>query len=138
MRRGASHHNVKPIPRMSVSDSWGCCQVSTMPICSICSEEIPEGERTCPLCGTSVDDFVMEVPTTSESAAPVCAPTNLPPGGSYCPVCVRTYGPEYTDGFCSCGTELLKEVPAAPILDEVPLAPVLDAVPMAPVLDDVT
>jgi hypothetical protein len=79
----------------------------------------------------------MEVPTTSESAAPVCAPTNLPPGGSYCPVCVRTYGPEYTDGFCSCGTELLKEVPAAPILDEVPMAPVLDDVPMAPVLDDV-
>jgi hypothetical protein len=56
-------------------------------------------------------------------------------------MCVRVYGPEYTEGFCSCGTELQKQslddVPMAPVLDDdVPMAPFLDDVPMAPVLDD--
>ena len=123
--------------------------------CSICGERIPEGSRTCSACGTSTDDVVsMTSLGLAEAAPPSPAPAELPVGGSYCPVCVRVYGPEYTDGFCSCGTELLKEIPAtgstgdfemAPVFDapsvptgDLPMAPFLDEdVPMAPVLDDV-
>jgi hypothetical protein len=72
----------------------------------------------------------------------VSLPTSLPPGGSYCPGCACVYGPDHTDSFCSCGTELrtelnIDDVPMAPILDDMPMAAILDDVPMAPILDDV-
>ena len=134
-----------------------------MPNCSICSEEIPVGSRTCSVCGTSVD-YQLPMGTILPGAEPAPAvllmPAELPPGGSYCPVCIRVYGREHTDGFCSCGTELLRELPAATELDDVPMAPflddepspamgnaagytpgmpsaaILDELPMAPVLED--
>jgi hypothetical protein len=114
--------------------------------CSICGEKIAAGSRTCSLCGSSVEDFP---PTaTGMTAAPppaVSSPQEIPPGGSYCPGCGKTYGPEYTDLFCVCGTGLLKDSPStvdmppmAPILEELPpMAPILeDLPPMAPILDD--
>jgi hypothetical protein len=124
--------------------------------CSICGEKIPEGSRTCSVCGSSADEFLPMVTAPIKPAPAVSLPKNLPPGGSYCPTCAKVYWPEYTDLFCVCGTELLKEsqfnrplaqVPVAQVLDELPpmapildesppLALVLDDVPMAPILDE--
>jgi hypothetical protein len=124
--------------------------------CSICGEKIPEGSRTCSVCGSSADEFLPMVTAPIKPAPAVSVPKKLPPGGSYCPTCAKVYGPEYPDLFCVCGTELLKEsrlnrppaqVPVAQVLDELPpmapildesppLALVLDDVPMAPILDE--
>src|SRR5882724_6504373 len=111
--------------------------------CSICGERIPDGSRTCSACGTSTDDVVSMTSLGLTPPPSSFAPAELPAGGSYCPVCVRVYGPEYTDGFCSCGTELLKEIPAASLTDDFEMAPVFDApsvpageLPMAPFLDE--
>jgi hypothetical protein len=122
------------------SDSWGSW-VNVMPNCSICGEKMLEGSRTCSVCGSSADEFPPMVTGFHAEAPTVSPPTALPPGGSYCPVCARVYGPEHTDPFCSCGTELRKElhvdeVPMAPIMDEVPMAAIMDELPMAAVLDD--
>ena len=66
-----------------------------MATCDICGEPIPDGSRTCSLCGSSVDEFF---PAASGLHAPAPSATPLPkvllPGGSYCPVCVKVYGPE--------------------------------------------
>ena len=103
--------------------------------CMICGEKIPEGSRTCSICGSSADEFLPAA--TWLNAAPVAtpavaAPMELPLGGSYCPACAKVYGPEHTDAFCTCGTELCKDLPA-----DVPMAPVLDDLPpMAPFVDD--
>jgi hypothetical protein len=131
--------------------------------CSICGERIPEGSRTCSVCGSSADEFLPMVTAPIKPAPAVSLPKNLPPGGSYCPTCAKVYGPEYMDLFCVCGTELLKEsqlnrplaqVPVAQVLDELPPpspyplppggrgqgegAPILDeSPPLALVLDDV-
>src|SRR4051794_16338931 len=106
--------------------------------CSICGEEIPDGSRTCSMCGTSVDDHLPMGNMVPESApAVLLMPAELPPGGRYCPVCIRVYGPDYADSFCSCGTELLRELPAEAAVDDVPMAPILlDELPM-PVIDEV-
>jgi FHA domain len=114
--------------------------------CSICGEKIPEGSRTCAVCGSSADEFL---PMATELSPPpaVSIPKDLPPGGSYCPACAKVYGPEYTDLFCVCGTGLLNEsrlippaaeAPAAPILDEAPpLAPIVEeAPPLASIFDE--
>ena len=119
--------------------------------CSICGEKIPEGSRTCSVCGSSADEFPPMVTAPIQPAPAVSVPKKLPPGARYCPNCAKVYGPKYADFFCVCGTELLKESrvsrpparvfdevpPMAPILEEMPLlAPVLDDVPMAPILDE--
>src|SRR5690348_4873282 len=108
--------------------------------CSICGEMIPEGSRTCAVCGSAADDFFPSATMLTLDAAPVApaATPTAPPGGSVCPACARTYGPEHTDTYCICGTELVTAAnaelpPMAPILDEVPMAPILDEdIPMAP------
>ncbi len=133
--------------------------------CSICGEKIPEGSRTCSVCGSSVDEFL---PTATElkpaKASVVSIPKDLPPGGSYCPACAKVYWADYTDQFCVCGTQLLKEAqvqtpglaaegsadedapdaelveepPAAAIIEEAPMAPVLEeAPPLAPIVEEV-
>ncbi len=123
-----------------------------MPECSICGEAIPEGSRTCSVCGSSADEFLPAATGLHpfESAPASAAPIELPAGGSYCPACSKVYGPDHGDAFCDCGTWLLKELPPesvpadgppmAPFLDDgpAPMAPVLDEgpTPMAPVLDD--
>ena len=120
-----------------------------MPDCTICGEKIPDGSRTCPICGSSADEFMpmatmLGTPPLVASATEL--PAALPTGGSYCPVCSKVYGPAHSDGFCSCGTELKTELrldpideamAMAPILDKVPMAPVPAEIPMAPILDDV-
>src|SRR5947209_6828854 len=105
-----------------------------MPECKICGEKIPEGSRTCSLCGSTTDVFLptgtlLKTSRVAPSAAP---PKELPAGGSYCPACGKVYGPEHTDSFCVCGTWLLKELPveaAPPVVAE-------EAPPMAPVLEE--
>jgi len=100
-----------------------------MPDCSICGEPIPEGSRTCSLCGSAADDFV---PTAAGMPlAPTPVPRELSAGSRYCPVCAQTFGPDYADAFCPCGTELQSAgaVPMAPILDELPMASILDDAP---------
>lgn len=109
-----------------------------MPTCLICGEEIQPGSRTCSVCGTSTDDYPPLGDMTAPAApaeAVVLMPAELPPGCRYCPVCIRVYGLDYNDNFCSCGTELLSELPAAPV-EEVPMAPILDDMPMAPFVDE--
>jgi hypothetical protein len=106
-----------------------------MPICSICGEEIRDGSRTCSMCGTAVEEMVFEVVEAVATPESAPLPTELPPGGSYCPVCMRVYEEDWIDSFCMCGTELLKELPGA--VEEIPMAPMLDEeVPMAPMLDE--
>jgi hypothetical protein len=65
-------------------------------------------------------------------------PPDVPAGSRYCPVCTTVVGPEYTDAFCVCGTELqtVGDVPVAPLLDDLPMAPILDDLPLAPILED--
>lgn len=114
--------------------------------CSICGEKIPEGSRTCSLCG-SVSDVFLPTGTMlnpSKIADAPAPPKELPPGGSWCPSCGKVYGSDYADVFCECGTWLLKElpverVPTAIVEDDVPMAPVFDEdVPEAPVLEEET
>jgi hypothetical protein len=110
-----------------------------MPNCSICGELIPEGSRTCSVCGSSADEFLPSATELNLGEPVVPLPTELPPGGSYCPACSKVYGAEYTDPFCECGTELLKELSINPGDEEIPMAPVLDELPpMAPVLEEAT
>jgi hypothetical protein len=99
--------------------------------CSICGTKIPDGSRTCSICGSSTDLFL---PSEAElrAAASIAMPRELPVGGTYCPNCAKVYGPEYVDPFCACGAELKKALD-----DDVPMAPILDdLLPMAPILDD--
>ena len=103
--------------------------------CTICGEKIPEGSRTCSICGSSADEFLPAGTwlNPAPGAAPaVTAPLELPVGGSYCPGCAKVYGPEHLDPYCACGIELCKELRA-----EVPMAPLLDDLPpLAPFFDE--
>ena len=98
-----------------------------MPSCSVCGEAMPEGTRTCAVCGTTLPEPapVPRMPP-SPTAPPVQAniPASVPPGGRYCPACGIAYGPEYTDAFCICGTELA----LAPTMSEAPVPPPRDTV----------
>ena len=108
-----------------------------MSTCSICGEPMPNGGQTCSLCGSRVEEFFPSATglhSSGLSSTPL--PTEIPAGGSYCPVCVKVYGREQLDPFCECGTELLKELPKASMFDDVPMAPILDDVPMAPILEE--
>lgn len=110
-----------------------------MPECTICGGAIPTGSRTCSVCGSSADDFFPAGTMLNLDAAPVssaAAPADVPLGGSYCPACAKTFGPNHTDGYCACGTELIKTPKGDPIAEEIPMAPVLEEIPMAPILDE--
>ena len=109
-----------------------------MPDCTICGEPIPIGSRTCALCGSGADDFLPTPTGLVLTPPPSVAPAELPAGSRFCPACTTTFGPEYADAFCSCGTELqtVGDTPMAAILDDIPMAPILDDLPMAPILDD--
>jgi hypothetical protein len=79
-----------------------------MPRCAICGEALPDGARTCSVCGTSIAEVlpfatVIETPTQRKS---FLAPASLAPGGRFCPGCGKTYDPEFADSFCICGVEL--------------------------------
>ena len=80
--------------------------------CTICGEKIPEGSRTCPVCGSSADEFFVgaDVLRRCSPSRCRCNRWTLPAGGSFCPACARSYGPEHADGYCTCGTELVKEL----------------------------
>lgn len=90
-----------------------------MPSCYICGEPIPEGGRTCAVCGTSLKEAplpqasIVESPTSAERTFLNMVP-DVPPGGRFCPSCRRVYGPEYTDNFCDCGIELVRPPPPPP------------------------
>jgi FHA domain len=92
--------------------------------CTICGTKIPDGSRTCSICGSSADEIMPSAMALHSAASIAASPTELPAGGSYCPVCARVYGPDHLDPFCTCGTELSKELqgelPMAPILDDAP------------------
>src|SRR5438105_15459103 len=107
-----------------------------MPQCTICGEKIPDGSRTCSICGSSADEFFPSGTMLTLEPAPV-VPAALPPGGRYCPVCAKVYGPEHADNYCTCGTELLKDLPKAERAEEVPMATFAEEGPMAPILDDI-
>src|SRR5438105_156053 len=98
-----------------------------MPNCTICGEAIPPGSRTWSICGSRVDEPLPTGTWVTSPATPAAPlPRDLPPEARYCPVCAKIYAADYPDSFCTCGTELVTDLPAAAILDEPPLAPVLD------------
>jgi hypothetical protein len=104
-----------------------------MPICSICGETLPEGARTCAVCGTSLHDVVLPTasvvtPADHAEKTHLVPMPNVPPDGRYCPACRLVYGPDYPDAFCRCGIELVKAPPPPPP----PLAPPPEA-PARPV-----
>jgi hypothetical protein len=106
--------------------------------CSICGEKIPAGSRTCSVCGSSVDEFpAAATPPARTPTSKVVLPTELPPGGSYCPGCGKTYEADYADTFCVCGTGLLKELGAsAPAVEEPVVALLEEEAPMAVVEEE--
>lgn len=108
-----------------------------MAICSICGEKLPDGGRTCSLCGSSVEEFTPAASKLSTTPSKVDVPKSIPPGGSYCPGCGKTYGADYVDTFCVCGTGLQKELKApveepviALVEEEPPGATVNEAAPI--------
>ena len=119
-----------------------------MSLCNICGEKIPEGSRTCSVCGSSVDEFL---PTRTGVTPPPEIKVGKPAlaGGSSCPACGKVYGPDHTDAFCACGTGLVKEAEAEKVSalaevmedsvvkleeDAPPMAIVEEAPPLAPIL----
>jgi hypothetical protein len=90
-----------------------------MPTCGICGEELPEGARTCAVCGTSLHEVVLPTasvitPAEHNEKTQVFPIPPMPPDGRYCPSCRQVYGPEYPDTFCVCGIELLRAPPPPP------------------------
>ena len=82
-----------------------------MPQCIICGEALPEGARTCTICGSSQPD--QNVPMAAVVTAPattskLAGTMPVPPGGKICPACGKVYGPDFTDAFCTCGVELVE------------------------------
>jgi len=106
-----------------------------MATCAICGEVLPDGARTCGVCGTSVPDAPLAVGTVvappGEKTELVQVP-EVPPGGRYCPACVRVYGPDYADAFCVCGVELVR--PPPPAVVETPRPPAVRPPPGTPCL----
>jgi hypothetical protein len=86
--------------------------------CAICGETLPQGARTCAVCGTSQQDEGLPtatiVPPANTEKTHVLTVPNVPPGGRFCPSCRKVYGSEFTDSFCSCGVELLEAPPPPP------------------------
>src|SRR4051812_1759983 len=87
-----------------------------MSACAICGEALPDGARTCSVCGTSAADplpfaAVVEAPAKRQS---FLAPAGLVTGGRFCPGCGKTFGPDYADSFCGCGVELQTALAAGP------------------------
>jgi hypothetical protein len=83
-----------------------------MPLCSICGEKLGPYARICHMCGTSLPDSAEPRPP----AKPVVphspsATSSCPPGSRLCPSCGQTFGPDFTDVFCACGTELIEPPP---------------------------
>ena len=92
-----------------------------MPQCAVCDEALQPEQKTCHVCGSTV-----------EATAPASSPPALPPlppmplaslvsvesdgaasdsaesthGERECPACGLTFGASHQDEFCSCGTEL--------------------------------
>jgi hypothetical protein len=72
--------------------------------CSICGEKIPQGSRTCAVCGSSADDFFpSSTMLPAEKPAPILDDVPM--------------------------AALVGDVPMAPILDDVPMAPILEDEP---------
>lgn len=110
-----------------------------MPACAICGEPIPDGSRTCSMCGSSADEFFpmgTELKLDEKPKSVTAPPPAMPAGASYCPACASVFGAEYADAYCTCGTELVKPAPEVAPLDDVPMAPILDDLPMAPIFDE--
>ncbi|MCI0637505.1 MAG: FHA domain-containing protein [Gemmataceae bacterium] len=79
--------------------------------CIICGEPLPEGSRTCSVCGTTAPDVplatVMNLPkTTFEPKAAAAKLQTLTPSQRLCPSCGIVYEADYADSFCACGVEL--------------------------------
>ena len=79
--------------------------------CVICGEALPEGTRVCTICGSSQPDqnvpvaAVVTAPPTTSKLVP--SSQAVPPGGRLCPACGKVYTADFTDAFCTCGSELV-------------------------------
>jgi hypothetical protein len=107
-----------------------------MSACSVCGEAMPEGTRTCSVCGTTLAEPVPAArlpPAPGPRPAPANIPASAPPGSRYCPACGIVYGGEYTDAFCICGTELALVPAASPApATAAPAPPIPQAPPALP------
>jgi hypothetical protein len=92
-----------------------------MPTCPICTTPAAAGARVCTVCGTSLPDQDLGLPTATvvlsspeRPAATGAPPAGLRVGQRFCPGCQSVYGPDYADSFCACGVELLLPPPELP------------------------
>jgi hypothetical protein len=69
--------------------------------CYVCGSELLDDAKSCPVCGTSVD----EVPPPALAPPPEESPAVS--GPRLCPVCGKRYAASYADSFCLCGTALV-------------------------------
>lgn len=93
-----------------------------MPVCTICEEPLADDAKSCPHCGSVVDVFsggpkgstpdssmefelMPDEPTLGAEASAGSGSTPVA-GERQCPDCRKTYGADYDDDFCECGTEL--------------------------------
>ena len=124
-----------------------------MPQCAVCDEALQPEQKTCHVCGSTVE---ATAPATSAStSSPPALPPPLPlapsvsvesdgatsdsaepttTGERECPACGLTFGASHQDDFCSCGTELQARTSpsASPTELSSPLTASLPPIPSPP------
>jgi hypothetical protein len=87
-----------------------------MPKCAVCDAELKPEQKTCHLCGSNVEATASSR-STNDSLSPSChlpplpdpvflIPSDLTTGDRECAACGKTFGTDYQEEFCPCGTEL--------------------------------
>ena len=95
-----------------------------MPQCAVCDEALQPEQKTCHVCGSTVE-ATAPATSASTSSPPALPPLPLAPlvsvesdgatsdsaeptttGERECPACGLAFGASHQDDFCSCGTEL--------------------------------
>lgn len=116
--------------------------------CTVCDAELQSEQKTCHICGSHVEvsspipastvaPLVPELPDVVSPvvAEPIIEPVATATGERECPACGKTYGSDFTDDFCACGTELRARtsgaVPVAVVLDVPPVEPNIPSAPVA-------
>ncbi len=99
--------------------------------CTVCDAELQSEQKTCHICGSHVEvsspiPASTAVPELPDVVSPVVAEPFIEPvatasGDRECPACGKTYGSDFTDDFCACGTELRARTSGAvPVAVDVP------------------
>ncbi len=111
--------------------------------CDVCDAELQPEQKTCHVCGSNVEAVASSGPTGATTAP---LPLPLPPlpkspelaspastsptGERECPACGQTFGEDFQDEFCPCGTELQPQAASAATSTPGPTA--LPPIPSSP------